>query len=185
MENELGFIQGLLSEEFVDEGFPLIYKGEFNHQIMKLFTSMAEKHIMKSKKEDSIRMKVFHIMVECLQNVTKHSEKITNEDGKLVGYGMCMIGEKKEYYFVVTGNKIKNDNVKRLKNTIDTLNIKSKIELDKMHKKQMKEGYLSDKGGAGLGLIDIVRKTGQKIIYDFIPLEPKNHYVILEVRVVN
>jgi len=184
MENELGFIQSLLSEEFVDEGFPLIYKGEFNHQIMKLFTLMAEKKINQSKKEDLVRKKVFHVMVECLQNITKHSEK-TDEDGKKIGYGMCMIGEKQEYYFVVTGNKIKNENVCELKERIEYLNLKTKEELDELHKKQMIEGRLSTKGGAGLGLIDIIRKTGQKIIYDFVPLDPYNHYFIMEIRVVN
>ncbi len=182
MENELGFIQSLLSEEFVDEGFPLIYKGEFNHQIMKLFTYMAEKKIMSSQKEDIVRKKVFHVMVECLQNITKHSEK-TDEDGKKIGYGMCMIGEKKEYHFVVTGNKVKNENVKDLKDRIEFLNQKTKEELDELHKKQMKEGRISDKGGAGLGLIDIIRKTGQKIIYDFVPLDSNNHYFIMEIRV--
>lgn len=186
MENELGFIQSLLSEEFVDEGFPLIYKGEFNHQIMKLFTAMAEKKIMQSKKEDVVRRKVFHVMVECLQNITKHSEK-ADEDGKKIGYGMCMIGEKKDYYFIVTGNKIRNENVKELKDRIDLLNgmDKDKDKLNELHKKQMKEGHLSDKEGAGLGLIDIVRKTGQKIIYDFVPLNNNNNYFIMEIRVVN
>ena len=184
MENELGFIQSLLSEEFVDEGFPLIYKGEFNHQIMKLFTSLAEKKIMSSKKEDSVRKKVFHVMVECLQNITKHSEK-TDEAGKKIGYGMCMVGEKKDYYFVVTGNKIKNEDKQELLERIEYLNKRSKQELDDLHKQQMIDGHLSDKGGAGLGLIDIRRKTGQKIIYDFVPLDDTSQYFIMEIRVVN
>lgn len=184
MENELGFIQSLLSEEFVDEGFPLIYKGEFNHQIMKMFTNLAEKKIMQSKKEDSVRKKVFHVMVECLQNITKHSEK-TDEAGKKIGYGMCMIGEKKDYYFVVTGNKIHIKDKDELKNRIDDLNSRTKKELDELHKQQMMGGRLSDKGGAGLGLIDIVRKTGQKLIYDFVPLDDQYLYFIMEIRVIN
>lgn len=184
MENELGFIQSLLSDEFVDEGFPLIYKGEFNHQIMKLFTSMAESKIMKSQKEDSVRKKVFHVMVECLQNITKHSEK-TNEDGKRIGYGMCVVGEKTDYYYVVTGNKVKNKEAEKLKIKLEELNTKNKEELSALHKKQMKEGRLSEKEGAGLGLIDIIRKTGQKIIYDFVPLDNDHKYFIMEVRVVS
>ena len=31
----------------------------------------------------------------------------------------------------------------------------------RLYKKQIKEGRLSDKGGAGLGFIDIKRKTGK------------------------
>jgi hypothetical protein len=36
-----------------------------------------------------------------------------------------------------------------------------------LFKQQIKESSLSDKGGAGLGLIDIAKKTGSKLSYQF------------------
>jgi hypothetical protein len=52
-----------------------------------------------------------------------------------------------------------------------------------MYKKQIKEGKLSPKGGAGLGLIDIARKTGETLNYHFLQLDDNNYFFILEVEI--
>lgn len=176
------FIEKLLSEEMVSNGFPLVYKGELNHKITKLFTSMAENKISKTKKEISARMKVFHVMVECLQNITKHSDDFDDPENP-VGNGLFIVGERENSYYVITGNLIKNKNVKNLQIRLDELNNMNKDELNEAHKKQMKSGSITDKGGAGLGLIDIVRKTGEKLVYQLIPVDDNHHFFILKVNI--
>ena len=86
MEN-LDFIKSVLSlhDEMERNGFSLVYEGEFNHDIMKMFTSMAEKDMDKLNEERSVKRKVFHVMVECLQNMTKHSDEYS-EDFVLVKF---------------------------------------------------------------------------------------------------
>ena len=56
---------------------------------------------------------------------------------------------------------------------LDEENLKDK------YLKQMREGRLSSKGGAGLGLIDIRRKTGNKLDYHFLPLSDKISFFLL------
>jgi hypothetical protein len=43
----------------------------------------------------------------------------------------------------------------------------------------MKEGRLSEKGGAGLGFIDIRRKTGEKLDFHFLPITDKISFFLL------
>ena len=50
-----------------------------------------------------------------------------------------------------------------------------------MHYSQLRDGELSNKGGAGLGLIDIARKTSKKIKYEFIPINARYSYFLLKV----
>jgi len=52
-----------------------------------------------------------------------------------------------------------------------------------MYKKQLREGKISGKGGAGLGLIDIARKTGNHLDYMFFPADDTTKYFVLKVRV--
>ena len=66
---------------------------------------------------------------------------------------------------------------------IEKINDSSIAELKQMYMKQIKEGKLSDKGGAGLGLIDIARKTGEKYQYQFLPIDEKYCFFILKVEV--
>jgi hypothetical protein len=59
-----------------------------------------------------------------------------------------------------------------------------KDDLNALYKKQIREGSLSEKGGAGLGLIDIARKTGRQLDYQFLPLEDSdNYFFLLKVRI--
>lgn len=182
--SNLAFIKSVLSlhDEMANNGFSLVYEGEFSHEVMKMFTSMTEKDMNKTNEEKSVKKKVFHVMVECLQNMTKHSDE-TRWDGG-VGNGLFIVGKKEGYWNVITANKIVKDKTEDLKDTIDRLNSMSKDELNALYKKQIKEGTLSEKGGAGLGLIDIARKTGEKLEYQFLPLDnTTDYFFLLKVRI--
>jgi hypothetical protein len=43
----------------------------------------------------------------------------------------------------------------------------------------MREGHISDRGGAGLGFIDIARKTGEKLLFSFLKIDSTNSFFVL------
>jgi len=51
----------------------LVYEGEITHQITKAFTSLTESNMAKEEESNTVQKKVFHVMVECLQNISKHA----------------------------------------------------------------------------------------------------------------
>ena len=53
-------------------------------------------------------------------------------------------------------------------------------ELKQLHKEKMRETAISDKGGAGLGFIDIARKTGNPLEYHFEPIDENNSFFLLK-----
>jgi hypothetical protein len=184
MSADINLIKSVLSlhDEMASNGFSLVYEGEFSHEVMKMFTSMAERDMDKSNEDKSVKRKVFHVMVECLQNMTKHSDDVDRNDG--VGNGLFIVGKKDGYWSVITANKILKEKIEGLKASIDNINSLNKEDLNALYKKQIREGSLSDKGGAGLGLIDIARKTGRQLDYQFLPLEDKtNYFFLLKVRI--
>jgi hypothetical protein len=180
MDKDLLFIQTILSDEMISQGFPLVYKGPLTHETMKFFTRMAEEKISKRCNDASVKRKVFHVMVEMIQNITKHS---ANSDDEGSANGIFVVGERKEYYYVITGNVIRSSIVRDLEDTIEKLNELDKSALNDLHKYQIKTGELSDKGGAGLGLIDIIRKTGEKYAYQFLRLDQNFHFFVLKTTV--
>jgi Neuraminidase (sialidase) len=180
MDKDLLFIQTILSDEMISQGFPLVYKGPLNHETMKFFTRMAEEKISKRCNDASVKRKVFHVMVEMIQNITKHSADYDDEGS---GNGIFVIGERKEYYYVITANVVRSSIVRDLEDTIEKLNELDKDALNDLHKYQIKTGELTDKGGAGLGLIDIIRKTGEKYAYQFLRLDQNYHFFVLKTTV--
>ncbi len=178
MDNIIYFIKSTLSSETATSGFPLIYKGEMNHQIMRSFTFMANRKIAEKNIPTSIRKRVFHIMIEALQNITKHSDDYDEKESR-VGNGLFIVGHSPDAFYVVTGNLIRNEKIKPLEDRILILNEADRPTLKEMFLKQMMNGTLTQKGGAGLGLIDIARKSGRKLYYHFVPYDSNLHFFLL------
>lgn len=182
MDNVIYFLKSTLTSEVASSGFPLIYKGEMNHQIMRSFAFMANRKIAEKNIPTPTRKRVFHIMIECLQNITKHSDDY-DEKEKQIGNGLFIVGESKDSFYVVTGNLVRNDKMVVLESRLEKLNSSSPKDLKHLFLKQMIEGELNEKGGAGLGLIDIARKSRNKLYYHFVPYDSNRYFFILGVTI--
>jgi hypothetical protein len=184
MKLNVGFIKSVLNiyDEMSENGISIVYLGEFHHQITKMFTSMAEENMDRKDEEKSLIRKVYAVMVETLQNMAKHSDEITDKYN--IGRGLFMIGKKDDSYYIITSNKVTGEKKKDLEIAIKQVNSASKDDLKEMFRKQITEGRLSDKGGAGLGLIEIAKRTKNKLVYQFLPLEDDDSYFfILKVEI--
>jgi len=158
----------------------LIYQGEVTQEVTNAFTSVTEADMEKNAESNSIQRKVFHVMVECLQNISRHANE--QEIGG-VGKGIFMLSKDENKYYITTGNIVETNNIDKIKEFLTHINSLDKEELKILHKKQLHEGSLSDKGGAGLGFIDIVKKAGEKLIFHFLPVDEKFSFFILTVSI--
>ncbi|MCB8994192.1 MAG: hypothetical protein H6538_01135 [Bacteroidales bacterium] len=167
------FYKGMKEHEIT-----LVYEGEINHQIMKAFTSLAEGHMTKHAESELLQKKVYHVMVECLQNISKHASHPEVKDDTDYNRGIFLVSRNNDVYNITTGNIIKKEKILYLKELLGHINSLSKTDLNELYKKQLKEGHLSDKGGAGLGFIDIRRKTGKDLEYQFLPLSDSHSFFL-------
>lgn len=156
----------------------LAYEGEITHQITKAFTSLTENNMAYASDPNSVQKKVFHVMVECLQNISKHAENPEGKKGKNEGRGLFLVSKGNDEYYVTTGNLVPNDKVSTLKEILENINSLDKTGLKKIYKQQIREGRLSEKEGAGLGFIDIARKTGNKLVYKFLPVDDHTSFFV-------
>ncbi len=155
----------------------LVYEGEVTQEITKTFTSLTERNLAKSEESNTVQRKVFNVMVECLQNISKHADSLSEEDADRRGIVMVSHGE--ESYNIITGNVIKNEKVPDLQRNLEHINSLDKKGLSDLYKQQMREGKLSEKGGAGLGFIDIAKKTGSQLGFQFKELNDEVSFFIL------
>jgi hypothetical protein len=157
----------------------LVYEGEITHQITKAFTSLTESNMSKDDEPNSVQRKVFHVMVECLQNISKHADNFTSRNYLFSGRGIFLVSKGEDEYCVTTGNAVENDKIEYLTELLENINKMDKEGLKELYKKQMKEGRLSEKGGAGLGFIDIKRKTNRELEYHFLPITDDTSFFLL------
>ncbi len=161
-----------LQESFaqMNEGDVLLaYKGSITTE---LITNVLE--VIESKLEDintasAVRKKVYNVLVEALQNLFHHIDDLPEEikDEFDARFGVLVIAREAGSYRISTGNFIRATRVQQLKEKIDKINTLSREELKDMYKYVLNHQKLSPKGGGGLGLIDIAKKTGNKMEYMF------------------
>jgi len=134
MNLSFNFIKSVsnIYDEMIENGFSLVYLGEFSHGITKMFTSMAESDMEKQSEERSVQRKVFHVMVETLQNMNKHSDEIRE---RKIGSGLFIIGKKLDTYYVITSNMVARKHKDALEKSLITVNNATQEELKEMYKK--------------------------------------------------
>jgi len=145
----------------------IYYEGEVDHAITRSVTMLAESLLMQKDMSRALVKKVFNILVECLQNLDKHLDNaIVNKKFSLKTGCVCVF-EETNGITVATANLISNNNVPTLKSKLEALHNKTKEEIRKIYKEQLAMGRISEKGGAGLGFIDMARKSGQPFFFSF------------------
>lgn len=154
-----------------------IYRGKFTQEITDGILSLTESNLDKEEESPKIKKRVYAIMVECLQNITRHQDD--TDDNSPGNYGLFVIQKQDSKYFITTGNLIENENIDNIKRLIEKINSLEQDELKDYYKQVLTEGSLSDKGGAGLGLIDMARKSGNKLRYEFNPITKDISYFYL------
>ena len=94
-----------------------------------------------------------------------------------------MISKNSDHYEVKTGNYIAKHKSNELKQKLDDINALDKDGLRDLYKSVLNDGELSEKGTAGLGMIDIARKSGNKLEYDFMPVDDNYDFFCLNVKI--
>ena len=151
-----------LYKEFDKDGIILSFKGDITEEMLSSIYEVMERK-QEINLEQKRRTKMFyHILVECLQNIFHHSETTAKESA------VFMIGRDEDgNYRIMTGNNMLNSNIEGLKAKIEKINVMNADELHAYYLDKLNSTELSEKGGAGLGIIEMARKSGNKLEYGF------------------
>lgn len=160
----------------------LVYQGEFTQETTKSILAMAERNLDSTGEESSIKRKVFNVMVEALQNIVKHSDELI--DGDVHSHtAIFLIGKEKDRFSIMAGNPIRKTNQPKLEKILEHINSLDKDGLKDLYKEIIKNTTISEKGGAGLGFVDMARKSGEKLEYEFADMSADYFFFCLKVNV--
>jgi hypothetical protein len=171
-----------LHRTMMSQNLILVYQGDFTQETTKSILTMAERNLDSSGEESAIKRKVFNVMVESLQNIVKHSDELV--DGETRSHAaIFLIGREANRYSIMSGNPIRKSNVEGLQKSLDRINGLDKDGLKELYKEIIKNTTISDKGGAGLGFVDMARKSGSKLEFSFPEMNADYCFFCLKVNV--
>ena len=89
----------------------------------------------------------------------------------------------KEDIKLLPGTLYSAENIEKLEEKIKRINRSSHEEIKELYKFILNHQRISAKGGGGLGLVDIARKTGNKLEYAFKEYNDKYSFFYLDILV--
>ena len=158
----------------MEDRLMFVYRGVVTSQNSEALLMLLEKEMEHSEFGFTGRKRLFMFVLESLQNVSRHMNSSEHAGMSLVVYSKNESG-----YTVTTGNVISSRDEPELKRQLVLLNSLEAKEIRSLYRERLNSGILSDKGGAGLGLIEIAKKTGNRLDFDFIRISDELIYFIL------
>lgn len=158
------------------------YFGKITPESISSTMQHLEEKLEHLKEIPKIKKKIYIVFLECFQNLYHHSHEITPNDTQKSPTSFCIIDNYNNCYTITSGNYIKNDKIENFKNHLDKINQLSKENLKEYYMEILNNGQKSAKDGAGLGMIDILRRAEHKLNFDFIPVDMHNSLFILTIQ---
>jgi len=150
-----------------EDNLCLLYNGDFSDEITNKLIELSEYNINNIDSLHKMKKKASFLMAECFQNIVRHGESLDGKVHASTNEGFFLTKNWQDTYYITSGNLIENNKIENLERQLEKVNSLDKDELKTLYREVLENEEISDKGGAGLGLIEMARKSGQKLDYVF------------------
>ena len=170
-------------KQIIEHDIILSFEGKMSQGVLVSLVDTLKERLKDSDSDPKQRMtrKVFSIFVEMAQNIQYHSGESVIIDGKETGVGVIVIREDEKNYVLTSGNNVSSDDVSKLKQYCDELNNLDSTQLKKLYKERLHSERPTDAKGAGIGLIDIGRKSGVALNYEIQLIDEHTQFFSLSI----
>lgn len=176
-----------LYKELKDKKILLYYSGPIDQASIEGVGHTLRRNLEINAAGRATSISVFSIFIEQVQNILNYSaEKLGDLDDMdpEMSIGVIVIGyEENSDYFICGGNCVYNEDISRIKSSIDTVNSLDKNELKALYKERRRQTTASGRKGTGLGLIEMARKSAQAFSYSFSRIDKLYSFFTIKVVV--
>lgn len=176
-----------LYNRIYNENVLLMYKGAITFDLVTSVIETLDRKVNMTESDKKVQKLFYSAAVECVHNlyhhmdeVKGHFKEISEHDAKS---GLITVIAKEKYYNIITGNFIPTKHTYDLKDKIEEVNNTDKNGLRALYKETLSNGEFSEKGTAGLGLIQLARKTGERLNYKFDKVNSEYSYFTFQIKI--
>ena len=165
-----------------EEDVVYAYHGDFNYRVVNTLLTDIKKQLHRSSPDIRSAKKTYKVLVECLENIHRHSG-LNNFSESEKNEGLFVLMRKPKGYVVAIGNSIYESEVESLRTQLDKINSMDRKQLKEHYKNSLLNSTISEKGGAGMGMIDIAIKSGSILEYKFDKFKEDKQFFSLNVLI--
>ncbi len=168
-----------IRQSLLDQGIVFCYSGCMTESILSgIGHAIKQKLALENIDTKTVRG-VFSIFVEQMQNVIRYSAEREPENGpedSVLSFGLLTVGREDDSYFVTCGNKVQIRDVERLKSQLTNIQTLDAEGLKMLYKQILKGETPEHSKGAGVGFVDIARKSSRPVQFAFMDLDQDYSY---------
>ncbi len=176
-----------LYQELKKKKILFCYSGPISQTSLEGVGNTLRRNLEYEEAGNKATLSVFSIFVEQVHNILNYSaEKLGyGEDiDEGLRFGIIVIGrEENGDYYVYCGNRIYNTDIPVLISKIEEVRRLNKDELKSLYKERRKMAPETGRKGAGLGLIEMARKSGKPLEYSFVTINEEFSFFSIKVVV--
>ena len=163
-----------LKETYNRENILICFAGPFSHSIIEELGNAVKRYLEAEQMAKATMMDVFSVFIEQTQNVRNYAGTMADKGNKEMDFnsGIVVIGRNGDRYEVCSGNIVACGDIRAALEQLDMLRGLDKQGLSPSTRRQMRKEPLPGKG-AGLGLIDMARKTTEPLEYSITEIDER------------
>jgi len=181
----MGFNVDTYIEQYVKDSVILNVRGNIDTDVINDILDTVEERMIETEVPPRLRKKVYNVLVESLQNLYHHVDRVPVDfyDQGSQRYGIVVIQKAEKGFRIITGNFVLADHHAKLEEKLLRINKSTFEEIKELYKFILNHQRISAKGGGGLGLVDIAKKTGRKLNYSFVKYNEEYLFFYLNILV--
>jgi hypothetical protein len=159
----------------------IYYKGQLNFDnINELIHSLKEKMRVR-RVSYVVYKKILMLMIESLENIIRYRENFDGNSNIIMNFPPeFQIYAGSNSYTIESSNAVLKKDIPLLQEKLSVLNNLDKNSIRELYKATITDGKFSEKGGAGLGIIEMAKISDEKLLYTFSEIDDSFSYFILK-----
>ena len=153
-----------VTARLLPDNFSIWYQGKFDDAFTAVIIDLSEFNVINEEDLKRSRKKISFLLAESFQNVVRHGDvEATSEDEA----SMFGVRQRGKVLMIYSSNVVDEPTKVLLETSLNKVNALDPEELRAYYKDVFLNGEVSDKGGAGLGLIEMARKSDHTLQFNF------------------
>jgi hypothetical protein len=157
------------------------FKGNLTFPVIEEILNKIKILLQQMEIEQVVQKRLYAILVESLENALKHKTPL-QKNASLQEVEMSL-QRLPESLLLKIGNYMPAQKIPVLIERIKELNGLDLAGLNHLYRTSIANARISEKGGAGLGMIEIARSARNTIRYHFTETNNKNSFFVLEIEI--
>ena len=171
-----------------DSGIIFAYCGYITEPVLTGLGDALKLKLAIDEMDTKTARSVFAVFVEQMQNIIRYSAE-KGASGSETGtpsqlrYGVMTVSREGDSFVIKAGNLIDNADVEPLRAKLDNIRTADKEALKAMYKETLKGETEEGSKGAGVGFIEIARRSSRPIAFDFTDVDERFAFFALEAEI--